>query len=229
MATVHSWEYTSDETGACVRALADRVVLHAHGSKVRVDVRRGDGTGLVRMLRDGLPRGVEIDDNASSSSSMSAKLDVSVHVASHVWSLCNVAKVTARLPPGPPLAKYAEWVTANLGTIDARVNAILGGSFIRLDRSRRLSAAEAALRTLLGYHLDTNWATIDEVEATAIRDAVEPLGKAFEILNDTCIEVLGLATTTQEDKELFQTFQLALAAGRDVTLTLVSAVLARFE
>ena len=226
MATVHRWEYTSDETGACVRALADRVVRHASGSKVRVDVRRGDGTGLVRMLRT---RGVEIDDNASSSSSMSAKLDVSVHVASHVLSLCNVAKVAARLPP---LAKYAEWVTANLGTIDARVNAILGGSmFFRLDRSRRLSAAEASLRTLLGYQLDTNWATLDEVEATAIREAVEPLGKAFEILNDTCIEVLGLATT-QEDNELLQTFQLALAAGqsaRDVTLTRVSAVLARFE
>ena len=226
MATVHSWEYTSDETGACVRALADRVVRHASGSKVRVDVRCGDGEGLVRMLRT---RGVEIDDNASSSSSMRAKLDVSVHVASHVLSLCNVAKVAARLPPGPPLAKYAEWVTANLGTIDARVNAILGGSmFVRFDRSRRLSAAEAALRTLLGYQLDTNWATLDEVEATAIRDAVEPLGKAFEILNDTCIDVLRLATT-QEDRELFQTFQLALAAARDVTLTLVSAVLARFE
>jgi hypothetical protein len=217
MATVHWWEYTSDETGACVRALADRVVRHASGSKVRVDVRRGDGRGLVRMLRDGLPRGVEIDDNASaSSSSMRAKLDVSVHVASHVLSLCNVAKVAARLPPGPPLAKYAEWVTANLGTIDARVNAILGGGmFLKFERSLQLSAAEAALRTLLGYERDTNWATLDEVEATAIRDAVEPLGKAFEILilNDTCIEVLGLATT-QEDRELFQTFQLALAAGQ---------------
>jgi hypothetical protein len=162
---------------------------------------------------------------------MRAKLDVSVHVASHVLSLCNVAKVAARLPP---LAKYAEWVTANLGTIDARVNAILVGGmdmYYQNVRSRRLSAAEAALRTLLGYQLDTNWATLDEVEATAIRDAVEPLGKAFEILNDTCIEVLRLATT-QEDKELFQTFQLALAAGqsaRDVTLTRVSAVLARFE
>ncbi len=78
--------------GACVRALVDRVVRHASGSKVRVDVRRGDGRGLVRMLRT---RGVEIDDNASSSSSMSAKLDVSVHVASHVLSLCNVAKCAA--------------------------------------------------------------------------------------------------------------------------------------
>jgi hypothetical protein len=234
------WEYTSDETGACVNALAERVVRHVStksDTKVRVDVRRGDGRGLVRMLREGLPQGVAIDDNASSPSmkSLSAKLDVSVHVASDVWGLCNVAKVAEPLTPlTKQLKMYAAWVRSNLELIKARSTEILpapaiGAIAISVIANVFYIGADVYIHTLLGYQLDrSDW---DKSYATAIRDAVNNKIVVLDTADGYCADTLSDATNP-EDKDLFGTFRLALAAGISaaaVILTRANKALAQIE
>ncbi len=115
-------------------------------SAIRVCVRRGDGKKLVEMLRSGLPN-VKIELNCMSSS-LSAKLDVSVQVWEGqnerlVWELCNVEKRRAAVATRWTLKDYFEWAKKH------RDDPALAGINIR-DLLEGLSR-------LLGYGQDTSW------------------------------------------------------------------------
>ena len=144
------WDYTSDETGACVSKFAAQVVRDVHHeSAIRVCVRRGDGKKLVEMLRSGLPK-VKIELSCMSSS-LSAKLDVSVQVWEGqnerlVWELCNVEKRRAAVATQWTLEDYYEWAKKHRS--DPAL-AALGD--INMD------GLLECLRRLLGYGQDTSW------------------------------------------------------------------------
>jgi hypothetical protein len=83
--------YTSDETGACVRALACRILEHVRleQGEARVVVKHGDATRLVEALRSGGMR-VTVDIASRAASSL-LTLEVVVNGES-TFGLCNVAK-----------------------------------------------------------------------------------------------------------------------------------------
>ena len=127
-------EYTSDDTGACVRELAARVREHvlreiSDGTeptkiKVQVGVRRGDGSALMGLLLC-LPIGVSVTGGgvipaAAAASVSNAKLDASVVVVvgkrMSIFSLRNVEKRLV-LTTTTPLEAASAWFTANKGAM----------------------------------------------------------------------------------------------------------------
>jgi hypothetical protein len=110
-------DYTSDDTGACVRELLVRIREHVQREisnggtdtkiKVKVSVRRGDGSALMGPLLLSLPVGVSVTGDglipaAAAASVSRAKLDASVVVLvgkkTSSFSLHNVEKLTLPTP-----------------------------------------------------------------------------------------------------------------------------------
>jgi hypothetical protein len=147
------WEYTSDETGACVSKFAAQVVRDVNReSSIRVCVRRGDGKKLVEMLRSGLPNtNIEL---TCMSSSMGAKFDVSVQVWEGqnerlVWELCNVERRAVVAPWTRTLKAHYEWAKNHNTTAPALLMLV--------------KPLEVCLRLLLGYG-SRWWAALERDE-----------------------------------------------------------------
>jgi hypothetical protein len=176
------WEYTSDETGACVSKFAAQVVRDVNReSAIRVCVRRGDGKKLVEMLRSGLPNTkIELTPMALS---LSAKLDVSVQVWEGqnerlVWELCNVAAVATQWT----LKDYYEWAKKHRG--DPALDDINMDGLLEC-LSRLLGYGQ------YGYGQDTSWWAALELDVFPERfKDCEAEALFLESLHKLCGELL---------------------------------------
>jgi hypothetical protein len=194
------WEYTSDDTGACVSKFAAQVVRDVNRERaIRVCVRRGDGKKLVEMLRSGLPNTkIELTSMASS---LSAKLDVSVQVLEGQneklgFELCNVEKRRAAVATPWTLTEYHEWAKNHNTDPD------LAG----------IKDVEECLRMLLGYAQTGDWDALEEAELATRRieckQHLNLLGKELEMLE------MGLSQGKKNDPKLLR-LKSAINAGID--------------